>query len=206
MESKTVLNSQFSSSQYQSDMRCQSINISNIKASIKTECNALVLKNFADNQSKFFTHRPLTNSFFLFKLYVNNHVVVITVYYRGHINVTGIKSQSELDLITGIVSNIPGIIKIKKVSIDNLTATYTLPSGSFYNHKLPFNQVLSLFQKEDKISTVKYSSQKFPGAFIKYKAGGTITLFPSGKINILGCKSESRVKDLVTNTVDILKQ
>ena len=92
--------------------------------------------------------------------------------------------------------NIPGIRNILSKQIDNLTATSRLKIGSLYGGKLNFKAIISYLQRDAQVKTVKYVSQKFPGAFIKFHSGGTITLFPSGKFNILGCHTEKHIYHL----------
>lgn len=181
-----------------------SIHTSNIKASLKTRSNFEKLKKFAIQQSSQFTHRPATNSFFLFKLKLNHHTAVVTIYYKGHVNVTGVKSEQELDRVIEVVKRVPGIEEILSCSIDNLTSTSVLECGSFFSKAIGFSQVIREIEKDSCVETVKYSSQKFPGAFVRFKKNGTVTIFPSGKFNILGCRTEAEVEHTVQKTNQLI--
>ena len=186
-------------------MNLQPIKISNIKASLKTTSKPKKLRKFANILSDY-THRPLTNSFFLLKLHINNHTCVVTVYYKGHVNLTGLKSTKELQTIVNVVSNIPGIKKIHSCSIDNITGTSILEIGSLFGRSISFSHIVKEIEKEPQVKTVKYSPQKFPGAFIKLHDKGTVTLFPSGKFNILGCCTVEKVERLVELTNKLINK
>lgn len=173
-----------------------SVNISNIKISLTCECNEDILRKYAQEQPENIVHRPITKSFFLFRLKIDNHDVVITIYYKGHINVTGIKKLSEISILWSIIGEIPGIIKANKIKVDNITATSKLEVGNLRKQKYSFERILQLIEQSDEIKCVQYSSIKFPGAFIRVKQRGTLVLFPSGKFNILGCAKFSEITQL----------
>ena len=181
-------------------MSLSGIRISNIKVSIKTDYDEHALREFAHISTSTFIHKPITNSFFLFKLNINNHIIVVTIYYRGHVNITGLKTAKEFEDVISIIKRVPGILSIKSCTIDNITASASLEIGSLYSTKLSFTELISHIQHYPSIQTIKYSSQKFPGAFIKFRQGGTVILFPSGKYNILGCK---KLEDIHTLALSI---
>ena len=46
---------------------------------------------------------------------------------------------------------------------------------------------------------VAYKRQCFPGAFLKNNFLGTVVLFKSGKFNIVGCKTQKEIEELLWN-------
>ena len=66
--------------------------------------------------------------------------------------------------------------------VDNIIAT-----DDFHQH-LNLKEIAQrkIFEK------VKYNSEQFPGLFIKFNTG-TVILFHSGKIVIVGCKTQQEV-------------
>lgn len=182
-------------------MVAPSVHISNIKLSFKAKINCSILKQFifVNNRNSIYIHRPKTNSFFLFKLLKHQtQKIIFTVYYKGHINVTGIKSYKEIVQIKKVLLLIPGIKQLYNYTVDNITATGNL-YHSFFHY--PFSKVLHTIINNKAIEqySIKYSPQTFPGAFIKIKNNrGTCVLFPSGKFNILGCQNKEQIDFIVT--------
>jgi hypothetical protein len=159
-------------------------NVANVKVSLKTS------KIFLDNVCVLASEK---------KLYCKNYknFIVLKLAYtyiifkskeqqsESHINITKIPKTSKIreaiDLIKSIVN-----CTIISFKIDNIIATTNL--------KKELN--LANISKNCKLLNLKYNNEKFPGIFVKFDIG-TVILFHSGKIVIVGCKSEENIKCLI---------
>ena len=167
--------------------------ISNIKASFKLKSTVLALQHFCQKvkpkkkNGSFFVHRHKT--------------FVYCIYYKGHVNVTGIKRKHDLIIALSYLKQIPHVCHVKLLSIDNITCSAKLNSG-IYTWSEKFSSYLKRLNKLcNGLYTIQYSPQIFPGAFLKTKLLGTIVFFATGKFNIVGCKSFASVfKSLITFT------
>jgi hypothetical protein len=157
--------------------------IANVKVSIKTSpifldnvFNIATLKNIYCKSYKNFIVIKNKYTYIIFKTNKSN---------ENHINITKIPSIKEvLESIELLQSLFDFIITYK--SIDNIIATTNL-----------FRK-LDLFSicKQNIFSSTKYNNEKFPGLFIKSKLGTSI-LFNSGKIVIVGAKTEKDIECLI---------
>lgn len=108
---------------------------------------------------------------------------------NNHLNVTRIKSVEEIEDVKKIVSKILKR-KVIYIKIDNIMAT------SAMNHPISLQNLA-----QNQLRTIaKFNIETFPGLFLKYKEG-TIILFHSGKIVIVGCRSEKDIKSLLLRTL-----
>ena len=99
----------------------------------------------------------------------------------NHVNITKLKSESEIEKALYLLTNLIGCHVINW-KIDNIIATSSLQK------KLDLTQIAiqKIFPR------VKYNSEQFPGLFAKFDCG-TVILFHSGKIVIVGCKNQSEI-------------
>ena len=118
---------------------------------------------------------------------VINDIFSITVFKKQfdkyHINITGIKLPSHVNTVIKWVVDFycpEKYFTILKYCIDNITATFDIGSS------VPLNYIASLN------NSMKYNPERFPGLFYKTEYG-TALIFNSGKVNIVGCKSENNV-------------
>ena len=164
------------------------LNISNIKISVKTKANPHKLKVLKTNinpkkeNGSFFVHRYCG--------------FVFSVYYSGHINVTGLKSFEKIPEVQKIIKSFYGIKKIISTSVDNITCSATI-NPTIYKWNRPFTSFLRDIEKEHVFDIIQYSPQTFPGAFLKTKNCGTIVFFATGKFNVVGCKTIKSIKKLL---------
>jgi hypothetical protein len=159
-------------------------NVANVKVSLKTS------KIFLDN-----VHVVANKKNLYCKNYKNFIVVKSNFTYiifksreqqsESHINITKIPKVSK---ICEAIEVIRSLINCNIISykIDNIIATTNL--------RRELN--LALISKNCKLENLKYNNEKFPGIFIKFDKG-TVILFHSGKLVIVGCKSEEYIQCLI---------
>lgn len=99
-----------------------------------------------------------------------------------HINLSGVKSfthQEEI-LIFVLRSFFEKDAFILHSKVDNITAAFSYP------------RPINLTYIKSTNPECKYNKERFPGLFMKFRTGTSI-VFHSGKINIVGAKSEQEV-------------
>ena len=102
--------------------------------------------------------------------------------HTNHVNITKIPN---LSCINDAVKEIERLMNCEtfNLTVDNISATSKHPM------KLNLLQIVI----DNKFGYIKYNNQAFPGLFLKFRSG-TAIIFHSGKLNIVGCKSEEDVK------------
>lgn len=159
-------------------------NIANVKVSLKTSkifldnvCDIALEKNLYCKNYKNFIVLKSKFTYIIFKSKGEQS--------ESHINITKIPTTASiLEAIEVIKSLIAcSIISYK---IDNIIATTNLQR----------HINLSSIASSGKFKNLKYNNEKFPGIFIKFKLG-TVILFHSGKLVIVGCKSVCSVECLI---------
>lgn len=157
--------------------------IANVKVSIKTTLLFLdiVFKKCSDNNvyCKNYKNFLVLKDIYTFIIFKNNKN------NENHINITKIPS---LDLVQHAISTITQLTDCTVIShtIDNIIAS------TFVKSHIDLQALSTLFPN------VKYNNEKFPGLFIKFKKG-TAILFHSGKIVIVGSKTEEDIQCLIQN-------
>lgn len=157
--------------------------VRNIKVSVKIKResldNVILLlnkKNVPNTRFLNFVTFTKQFSFVLFKTSKDN---------LNHVNITKIPS---LGVVTSAIKIFKKIIEcsIEKVQIDNIIAT------SDFNKEISLRKIVEkrLFQN------IKFNIEQFPGLFIKLKKG-TVIVFHTGKIVIVGCKKYRHIKCLI---------
>lgn len=147
----------------------------NIKVSLKTSLislnNACVMLNENNiNFKKYTNFLSFKNiySFVLFKPSSNQ---------LNHINVSKLTSTEDISKASVIVEKLFGV-RVLSEKIDNIVST------SKFNSRLD----LYLIVKKSLFNHVRYIPEQFPGLFAQIR-GGTVILFHSGKVVIVGSKS-----------------
>lgn len=107
----------------------------------------------------------------------------------NHINVTKIKRKRDIKKAKSTLISILGK-KILSVKIDNIIATTDL------KRKVDLQKV----SKFKLCNIVKYNPECFPGLFAKFERG-TVIIFHSGKIVILGTKRKQEIRDILAELV-----
>lgn len=175
------------------------LKISNIKVSVKVSAKERMLRWF--NKSETAKSTKDCGSFFVYR----KNGFVFCIYYTGHVNLTGIKKIECIEEGITILKSIPGILSIKKITVDNITCTGKLHK-SVYKWNRSFADYLNDLTIIENFDKVQYSPQTFPGAFLKKHGIGTVVFFATGKFNVVGCKSCDSLMQLVGLFLDSLKQ
>ena len=113
---------------------------------------------------------------------------------KFHINITGIPSLKDVtSTIDWLVNTYCKDIFFRMISfqIDNITATFDIG----------FN--VSLEEIASNVKKSKYNPERFPGLCYK-TLHGTAVIFDTGKINIVGCKSEYEIFALWKDIQEII--
>ena len=160
------------------------LKVSNIKISIKTKVSRKNLIHFKNN----FVCGKQTFSFFVYR-HTN---FILTIYYNGHINLTGIRDISRVKQVITFLHKTVRIKRILSLKIDNSTVTGQI-KNKFLSKEKPFLYYICAISEQDCFDSVTYRRQIFPGAFLKVNKCGTIVIFSSGKFNIVGCKNAKQV-------------
>lgn len=155
--------------------------IRNIKISLKVK--PLVLNNALKRLEKKSVTVKTYSNFISFK--ANTYTYVL--FKKGktkqtHINITQIPS---LDLVKTAINIIVRLLKccVLNYTIDNIIATSDL-------HKCVCLMDVVIKKSFERI---KYNNEIFPGLFIKF-INGTVIVFHTGKIVIVGCKNKESIK------------
>ncbi len=155
--------------------------IRNIKISLKVK--PIVLNNAIIQLQKKGIATKTYSNFLTFKL----HLYTYVVFKKGrtkhtHINITQIPS---LKLINNAIEIVKQCLECKVLyfTIDNIIATSDL--------KKPIC-LIDIINKKS-FDKIKYNNEIFPGLFIKFH-NGTVILFHSGKIVIVGCKNKETIQ------------
>ena len=160
--------------------------ISNYKVSIKYT----LFGNTIDSKLHNISIRKKGTSFYIFKLGDYTY----SVYSKGHINITGLKTIRDIFQSIKQIENVLNM-SITHFNIDNVTYSDKLKTPvTTYS----FVDLLHFIKQSNKFTSVQYSAQKFPGAFLKLIQFGTIILFSSGKYTLVGCNSISKISYLQT--------
>lgn len=163
-------------------------NISNIKCSFTLQLLKPYIRHRKNVQvSKFGT------SYFIIRW----DRYVFSVYYSGHVNVTGLQRLSDVHKVYHYLKTILIINKLIKFQVDNITYTSSITNSNL-KYITSFTSFLQTIEKHECVHTIKYSAQRFPGAFLKLKTSSraTVILFASGKYNIVGCNTLKMLHDV----------
>ncbi len=173
--------------------------ISNVKISIK--CAKLSL----DNVSSIANANNITNSIYTNFIVLKSKFTYIIFKHKNntgkenHINITKIKNLFD---VNEAVTFFTSLFKcaFTKITLDNISATSVL--GKYIELQnillnIPYFEI-ELKRKNINLKSVKYNNEIFPGLFLKFDIG-TLIIFHSGKIVIVGCKKENDIECLVKN-------
>lgn len=105
---------------------------------------------------------------------------------NNHINITKIPN----------LSFIPHVILLTETLLECRTFQHRIDNISATSNSPQRLNLVKLVEKK-KFKNIKYNNQTFPGLFLSFNTG-TAILFHSGKINIVGCKSEANLKCILS--------
>ncbi len=166
--------------------------ISNVKVSLKT--SEVILDNVWDLARKRNLYCRDHGNYVVFKdIYTYGIFNPNSITLNNHVNITKIKSVGGVNHAVDYFCSLFNCSKISLV-IDNISASTCV------NKKLNLRDIVlkKKFEKSKNFIGIKYNNQIFPALFIRY-TNGTLSVFGSGKINIIGCKKESDVECLIQN-------
>jgi len=155
--------------------------VRNIKVSVKVK--ALILNNALNSLSEQNVNINNFGNFVSFKF--NNFTYVL--FKRGkrkdsHVNITQIPNfwfiNKAIDSLIRLLN-----CEVRYYTVDNIIATTDLKRSVSFRHLID----------RRKFKRIKYNSEVFPGLFIKFKKG-TVIVFHTGKLVIVGCKSVDNIK------------
>jgi TATA-box binding protein (TBP) (component of TFIID and TFIIIB) len=172
--------------------------IKNIKGHFKVKYDYRSLLDQRLSELIFHTWVIPYHNFTVFKKSANNLYTYIVFPKNGYINVTGIKSYSQ---ICSAIENFCNVFHFSKqhvhsFSVDNITA-----SG-----QLLFELDLSKVSETFSVYCTRYDVNIFPGLLIKVQNLGTITLFSSGKYTIVGVKCIRQLAQISQLVLTALEQ
>jgi TATA-box binding protein (TBP) (component of TFIID and TFIIIB) len=133
------------------------------------------------------------HNFIVFK----NSFVFIIFFNSGTVNITGIKSFSNIsDAICCFCTtfNISRSSIKSETIVDNITATGSF--GRTVNLRNLKETINNGGKTESKISAASFNPNYFPAVFCKTFGIGTVLVFGSGKYNIVGAKCQEHVLEI----------
>ena len=113
---------------------------------------------------------------------------------RNHVNATKIRSD---DQVHACVQYLENLLQLQacQLRIDNYIG------GTDMRMHLRFEEILPILQ--EKRVVYSYNLEKFPALYV-YKMGITSVLFPSGKVQLLGSRTEEGICRMVSYLNDLL--
>jgi TATA-box binding protein (TBP) (component of TFIID and TFIIIB) len=143
-----------------------------------------------------------------------NYITLKTLFFYsiwkdvGKVNITGIR---EISLIPSALSEFAKIFQIDEKRIENVVIDNIFASGSF-KRAINLRKLKALINSNRNINKVRsrqlvcdFNQERFPAAYCRrfsllkngnVKRRGIVSVFGSGKYNILGAKCEGDVADL----------
>jgi TATA-box binding protein (TBP) (component of TFIID and TFIIIB) len=119
---------------------------------------------------------------------------------RMYVNITGVKNFEELPSV------IPNFCKDFNIDIGLIESNFVIDNLTASGH---FGKSLNLADIQEYLNegesppfTVSYDRDIFPGAYCKHRLG-TISLFATGRFNILGVKCSQEIEEVFTSMLAI---
>lgn len=162
--------------------------IRNIKVSGKLK--SLVLNNALEKLRSLSIPTKIYGNFISFK--AQNYTYIL--FKKGkkdynHINITQIANFSSIAQAIDILESILDCC-VSDYIIDNIIATSDL------HRKISLEKIIT----NGHFTNIKYNNEVFPGLFIKFLMG-TVILFHTGKLVIVGCKNQSSLEWILQNII-----
>ena len=165
--------------------------IRNIKVSVKVK--ALILNNALSCLKK---RDILPKEYCNFIIFKSNNFTFILFKRKQledtHVNITQIPDVVSINKAVKCLINLINC-EVNYYTVDNIIATSDLKKP------IDLTQVLN----SNTFERVKYNNEVFPGLFIKFNQG-TLILFHTGKIVIVGCKSIDSIQ-WILNAIHAIK-
>jgi len=159
------------------------IEIRNVKISLKSSNISL------NNASRYLTDSQIAhkiyNNFITFKKDFTFVLFKQSSNSTNHINVSKLKTEKDIEKACDIIKNL-FYVDIVFVKIDNIVSTTNLKK------ELNLTEIIT----SNLFPNIKYNPEQFPGLFVNLERGSAI-LFHSGKVVIVGCKTNEDLKWVV---------
>ena len=159
------------------------------------------------NHQKHITSKQSLN----FYIYRSPLRFVYTFFYSGHINVTSLKSEEDIQKSISHVYqcfNLPLSLQHES-QIDNISASGGLNLITHFKSLKALCNQIERTKDEFDVSKVSYETQKFSGATLKkcasnyFKGKGCVLLFNNSKFIIVGCSSLEEIQN-IHNWIEIV--
>lgn len=124
---------------------------------------------------------------------------VYIIFYSGHVNCTGISNLKSIPLAVNLFKETYSI-PISSFKVKAIAATSELESLISHRH------IYSLLQKSTSDIRISIVSNKFVGLMFRFKIGGSVQIFYSGKVNFLGARDLHHLKfmsDVVSTLIKL---
>jgi len=172
------------------------VEITNIKVSIKIHLQSL---DSVEDKLRYSSYK--------YKKY-NNFIVfrdrfVYTVFRAGskvlnHVNITKIKNFNEIEESIISLRDIGLVADRSSMKIDNITGSIDLKKEIHIENLI--DSIRTSKDRNFKSIKITYNNEKFPGVFLKQVRVGTIIIFYSGKVVLVGCKTREDLECLASLT------
>lgn len=163
------------------------VSVKNIKISVKVK--TICLKNTI---KKLNSQNIGVNVYLNYITFKNKYSYVIFKTSKcgtNHVNVTKIEDFSHINESLTVLQRCCGVTVLSH-KVDNIIATYS----GLNTINLPDLVIKNVF------NCTKYNPERFPGLFVKCE-DGTVIIFHSGKLVIVGCKTLNEIWHLFNYVV-----
>ena len=165
--------------------------ICNVKLSSKLKVEEQNFHNFqTDNSLRNISTNPSRNIFIYnnFLVLKDKFTYILFKPKREedicHLNITKIKNFEYINEAIELGETLfQGRILKNSINIDNITATFNLQKSI---------NLKKFYEKYSKEYSIRYNNERFPGLHFKNKKG-TLIIFHTGKITVVGCKSKENL-------------
>ena len=117
-----------------------------------------------------------------------------------HVNITKVPSREDIEIslskLTDIISN---RFYVKTWKINNLTCSFRA------DFEIPLLDVFEKLQKKSFVKKMRFNPERFPGMFVSLEAN-TILIFSTGRMIIIGAKTEDSAERSLDLIMDFFKQ
>lgn len=135
---------------------------------------------------------------------------VYTIFKNGHVNVTGVRRLCEIEILVHKLLEklrlLPHVEEVKnsaRVANISATAIIKLNKGEYVDLKQLYKNARRL-EYESILAHARYDSKRFPACNLKIHRRGSLLVFSSGKVVIVGCKSDVDIRYLVHDFLPLL--
>jgi TATA-box binding protein (TBP) (component of TFIID and TFIIIB) len=114
------------------------------------------------------------------------------------VNITKIKNFNEIEESIISLRDIGLVADRSSMKIDNITGSIDLKKEIHIENLI--NSIRTSKDRNFKSIKITFNNEKFPGVFLKQVRVGTIIIFYSGKVVLVGCKTREDLECLASLT------